>query len=95
MQTTVRRCTRCGREDLRERWSSLEDAAKAGAQSTAWACPSCAWPEAELVEASPDAIVSATPGEAPPDAEPTEPDAANRTDPAERVIDSTLPLRRS
>jgi hypothetical protein len=88
----VRRCTRCGREDLRERWSSIDAAAKAGAMSAAWACPTCAWPEAELVEASSDAPVSGVPHEAPPDREPGQPTPA---DEAKRVLDSTYPTRRS
>lgn len=93
MAMIVRQCTKCGREDLRERWSSLDDAAKAGAQSVAWACPSCAWPEADLVEQSPDAArVSAVPGEAPPD-KPSEPPTPG--DEAKRVLDSTYPTRRS
>ncbi len=93
MDMIVRRCTRCGREDLRERWSSLDDAAKAGAMSAAWACPSCAWPEADLVEASSEAVpVSAVPGEAPPGREPEQP---NPSDQGKRVLDSTYPTRRS
>lgn len=91
MQMTVRRCTRCGREDLRERWSSVDAAAKAGALSAAWACPACAWPEAELVEMSGTAPVSGEPGQAPPRAEPGEPTA----DESPQTLDSTFPLRRS
>lgn len=93
MDMIVRRCTKCGREDLRERWSSLDAAAKAGAQSVAWACPSCAWPEADLVEASSQAApASAMPHEAPPGRETEHPDPA---DGAQRVPDSTYPTRRS
>jgi hypothetical protein len=89
---TVRRCARCGREDLRERWSSIDAAAKAGALSAAWACPSCAWPEADLAEASSDAApVSAVPHEAPPG---REPERSTLADEAKRVLDSTYPSRR-
>ena len=51
MTTIVRHCPNCGRDDLSRRWSSLEAAADDGAVRVAWACPSCAWPEAELAEA--------------------------------------------
>ena len=93
MDMIVRQCTKCGREDLRERWSSLDAAAKAGAQSVAWACPSCAWPEADLVEASSAdaAPVSAVPGEAPPG---REPEPSKPSDEAKRVLGSTYPTRR-
>ena len=92
MDMIVRRCTKCGREDLRERWSSLDAAAKAGAQSVAWACPSCAWPEADLVEASPQASVSAVPSEPPPEKATEQP---NPADIGKRVLDNTFPTRRS
>ena len=69
---TVRRCTRCGREDLSESWGSIDDAAKAGAMRAAWACPTCAWPEAELVQASSDATpVHAMPSGSAPHEAPT------------------------
>jgi len=93
MHEIVRRCAKCGHEDLRERWKSPEDAAKAGAMSAAWACPSCAWPEAELVEASRRAApTSAVPSDAPPGTDPVHPTAP---DEARRTIESTFPLRRS
>ena len=92
MHMTVRRCTKCGREDLRERWESSEAAAKAGAMSAAWACPACAWPEADLVEASSDATQTASvPSEAPPGTDPVHPTAP---DEARRTVESTFPLRR-
>ncbi len=50
MHMTVRQCTSCGREDLRERWPSLDAAIQAGALRAEWACPTCAWPECDLVE---------------------------------------------
>lgn len=61
--------------------------------SAAWACPSCAWPEADLVEASSSATpVSAVPHEPPPG---EEPEHATEADQAKRVLDSTYPTRRS
>lgn len=50
MATLVRRCTRCGNQDLKNRWESMDEAAKAGAFREDWACPSCAWPGFEVVE---------------------------------------------
>lgn len=48
----VRQCVQCGKADANRRWSSLEDASKDGAAGSGWACPNCAWTEAELVEMS-------------------------------------------
>ncbi|HEX7473235.1 MAG TPA: hypothetical protein VF323_09130 [Candidatus Limnocylindrales bacterium] len=53
MTTIVRHCTSCGRDDLSRRWSSRDAAADDGALRGAWACPNCAWTEAELAEAAP------------------------------------------
>ncbi len=50
MTTVVRRCTRCGMADRSQRWESLEAAADGGAWNAGWACPTCAWPEADLIE---------------------------------------------
>jgi hypothetical protein len=49
MKMTVRRCLQCGKNDARRMWSSLSDAAEDGALKD-WVCPTCAWPEAELIE---------------------------------------------
>ncbi len=49
MTMIVRQCMRCGRQDLRERWPSTDEALEAGAMSSPWTCPSCAWTEADLV----------------------------------------------
>jgi hypothetical protein len=50
MARIVRKCTKCEAVDTRQTWNSSAAAADAGALD-AWTCPSCAWPEAELVEA--------------------------------------------
>lgn len=50
MATIVRKCAACGQLDRRERWSSLDKAAAAGATEAKWACPKCSWPEYDLVE---------------------------------------------
>ena len=50
MAIVVRRCTKCGNFDSKYNWSSMDAAARAGALPRDWACPNCAWPEAELVE---------------------------------------------
>ena len=50
MAIVVRRCTKCGNFDSKYTWSSMDAAAKDGALPPDWACPNCAWPEAELVE---------------------------------------------
>ncbi len=55
MRMTVRQCMRCGRDDLRERWPSMDEAIEAGALSNPWTCPVCAWTEADLVEVTADA----------------------------------------
>jgi hypothetical protein len=49
MKMTVRRCVQCGRDDTRRIWSSVDEAADDGALRD-WVCPTCAWPEADLVE---------------------------------------------
>jgi hypothetical protein len=46
----IRKCEKCGSIDRRNTWDSAEAAAKDGAFTT-WACPTCAWPEFDLVEA--------------------------------------------
>ena len=50
MKTAVRRCPKCGHDDLRTEWSSVDDAIDHGALNGNWVCPSCSWPEATLVE---------------------------------------------
>jgi hypothetical protein len=50
MNSVIRRCPKCGHDDLRKQWSSIDDAIDNGALSATWACPSCSWPEAVLVE---------------------------------------------
>jgi hypothetical protein len=47
----VRKCEKCGNLDTRESWSSPTEAADKGAFQD-WTCPSCAWTEFDLVEAS-------------------------------------------
>lgn len=49
MKTVLRRCTKCEHLDVRRQWSSINEAASKGALAADWACPSCAWPEAELI----------------------------------------------
>jgi hypothetical protein len=50
MAMVVRRCTSCGNFDSKYNWQSVDAAIKDGALPADWACPNCAWPEAELVE---------------------------------------------
>ena len=50
MAMVVRRCTQCGNFDSRYNWPSMDSAVKGGALPPDWACPNCAWPEAELIE---------------------------------------------
>jgi hypothetical protein len=50
MRIVVRRCSKCGNDDLRHQWDSMHHAAAVGALRAAWSCPDCAWPEADLVE---------------------------------------------
>ena len=57
MSTVIRRCLKCGHDDLRQQWQSVDDAIDEGAFSNAWACPSCSWPEAILVEVDQPATV--------------------------------------
>jgi hypothetical protein len=47
----VRKCEQCGHIDARQSWSSTTEAADAGAFQN-WTCPTCAWTEFDLVEAS-------------------------------------------
>ena len=49
MKMTVRRCLQCGRLDSRRLWPSTDEAADDRALQ-GWVCPTCAWPEAELIE---------------------------------------------
>jgi hypothetical protein len=49
MKTVLRRCTKCDLLDARRQWSSVNEAAGKGALAGYWACPNCAWPEAELI----------------------------------------------
>ncbi len=37
----VRRCERCGRQDLSTRWPSLDAARDEGALERVWQCPFC------------------------------------------------------
>lgn len=50
MNRVVLHCTKCGHFDERREWRSLDEAASAGALNSGWVCPSCAWPDPELVE---------------------------------------------
>jgi hypothetical protein len=50
MQIVVRRCAKCGSDDLRHHWDSMAHAAADGALRMAWVCPNCAWPETDVVE---------------------------------------------
>ncbi|HEY7590116.1 MAG TPA: hypothetical protein VH723_03935 [Candidatus Limnocylindrales bacterium] len=49
MAHLVRKCDKCGTTDTKQSWSSMDEATKDGAFEKAWTCPSCAWPEFELV----------------------------------------------
>ena len=53
MARVARKCTKCGSLDARRTWASNEEAVKEDALER-WTCPSCAWPDAELVEAEPE-----------------------------------------
>ena len=50
MAVVVRRCLKCGNIETRNHWSSMAEATRADALNPNWACPDCAWPEAELIE---------------------------------------------
>ncbi len=50
MAHVVRKCTKCDSIDARQTWKSTAAAVDDDALER-WTCPSCAWPEAELVEA--------------------------------------------
>jgi hypothetical protein len=50
MAMVVRRCTSCGNFDSKFHWRSIDEAVNDNALPPGWACPNCAWPEAELVE---------------------------------------------
>ena len=50
MARVARQCTKCGTVDTRRTWASNEEAIQDDALER-WTCPSCAWPEAELVKA--------------------------------------------
>lgn len=50
--TIVRRCAACGRVDTQRQWNSLDHAAVSGATRADWVCPSCDWPDFDLVEHS-------------------------------------------
>jgi hypothetical protein len=45
----VPKCTKCGKLDSRQSFSSPDEAAKRGAFER-WTCPTCAWSEFELVD---------------------------------------------
>jgi hypothetical protein len=53
MTRVARQCTKCGTVDTGRTWASNEEAVRDDALER-WSCPSCAWPEAELVEAEPE-----------------------------------------
>ncbi len=57
MKMAVRRCAQCGRNDTRRTWSSIDVAADDKALQS-WTCPTCAWPEAELVEVEAEAVTA-------------------------------------
>ena len=50
MARVARKCTKCDAVDTRRTWASNAEAVQEDALDR-WTCPSCAWPEAELVEA--------------------------------------------
>ena len=50
MARIARKCTKCGAIDGGRTWPSNEKAVDDDALEN-WTCPSCAWPEAELVDA--------------------------------------------
>jgi hypothetical protein len=54
MGTVIRRCANCGHHDLRTHWDSMAQAAEDDALSSPFACPRCAWPEAELLDIGSD-----------------------------------------
>ena len=58
-------CTKCGYRDMRRSWKSASQAGKDRALDN-WTCPSCSWPEADLVEADPLAEAERKPAETPP-----------------------------
>lgn len=50
MPSVIRHCPKCGHDDLRQQWDSVDQAMDSGAMSATWVCPSCSWPEPEIVE---------------------------------------------
>ena len=56
--SVVRKCEKCSSIDARQEWSSPGEAADKGAFKEAWTCPTCAWPEFDLVEASEAEVAS-------------------------------------
>ena len=50
MGTVIRRCANCGHHELRRHWDSLAEAAQDDALISSFACPRCAWPDAELID---------------------------------------------
>ncbi len=56
----VRKCEKCGGVDARQQWTSAAEAADKGAFDQAWTCPTCAWPEFDLVETSEAEAASAS-----------------------------------
>ena len=57
MARVARQCTKCGSVDVQRTWASNEEAVKEDLEHGG-PCPSCAWPEAGLVEAEPEAARS-------------------------------------
>ena len=51
MSRFVRQCLSCGRYDDTRTWASRDEAVKQGVMERDWACPACAGPEFDLVEA--------------------------------------------
>ena len=57
MAQVARKCTKCESIDTRQTWSSTAAAVDEDALER-WTCPSCAWPEAELVDAESQATTA-------------------------------------
>ena len=53
----VKKCEKCGHIDQRASWKSADEAAK-DPGFDAWACPTCAWTEFDLVEAEQEPATS-------------------------------------
>jgi hypothetical protein len=65
MAVVVRCCTSCGFIDPRFQWRTMDEAVSQGALPPNWACPQCAYAEAELIdkdEPEPDMVHSGAVG---------------------------------